>query len=146
MTGLPLVVSTGMSTMEEVDHAIDLILKHGVKPVIMHTNSAYSAPVSELNLSLIPFLKQRYNCIIGYSGHEIDLEPTVVAVAIGVQVIERHITLSHDLWRTDQKASLEVLAMDMLIKRAIGVPVMIGKPEKTVTEGEVAIRNKLRGF
>jgi N-acetylneuraminate synthase len=142
---VPLIVSTGMSTLEEIDHAVDLIMKFGVKPVIMHTNSTYPTPLHELNLALIPFLKQRYGCVVGYSGHEVDLEPTVVAVALGAQVIERHITLSHDLWGTDQQASLEVLAMDMLAKRVRHVPVMIGKAEKRVTEGEIPIRKKLRG-
>ena len=73
----------------------------------MHTNSSYPTPRNELNLNLIPFYKQRYNCVIGYSGHEPDLEPTVIAVSLGAQVIERHITLSHDMWGTDQKASLD---------------------------------------
>ncbi len=77
----------------------------------MHTNSSYPTPVEELNLSLIPFYKERYGCIVGYSGHEYNIEPTVVACSLGATVIERHITVSHDLWGTDQKASLEVTAM-----------------------------------
>jgi N-acetylneuraminate synthase len=144
-SGIPLIISTGMSTLEEIDHAVNLIMKHGEKPVIMHTNSTYPTPLHELNLALIPFLKERYGCVVGYSGHEMDLEPTVVAVSLGAKVIERHITVSHDLWGTDQKASLEVLAMDMLAKRIKLVPVMIGKAEKRVTEGEIPIRKKLRG-
>ena len=141
----PLIISTGMSTLEEIDTAVNLILSHGVKPVIMHTNSTYPTPVQELNLSLIPFLKQRYGCVVGYSGHESDLEPTVVAVALGAQVIERHITISHDLWGTDQKASLEVHAMNMLRRRILDIPKMLGEPIKKVTEGEIPIRKKLRG-
>ena len=142
---VPLVLSTGMSTLEEVDHAVELVIKNGVKPVVMHTNSTYPSAHNELNLALIPFYKQRYGCVIGYSGHEEDLEPTVVAIAMGAQVVERHITLSHDFWGSDHKASLEVLAMDMLSKRARNVQVMIGKSEKRVTEGEIPIRKKLRG-
>ena len=94
---------------------------------------------------MIPFLKERYNCPIGYSGHEEDLEPTVIAVALGATVIERHITLSHDMWGTDQKSSLEVMAMDMLYKRVKDISKIMGKAEKTVTPSEVAIRKKLRG-
>jgi N-acetylneuraminate synthase len=141
---IPLVVSTGMSTLEEVDTSINEILKHGQKPVIMHTNSTYPTPRTELNLSLIPFLKQRYGCIVGYSGHEPDLEPTVVAVALGAKVIERHITMSHDLWGSDHRASLEVVGMDTLGKRVRDVDDMMGKPEKVVTAGEIEVRRKLR--
>lgn len=141
-----LVVSTGMSTFKEIDAAVNLIFKHGKKPVLMHTNSSYPTPHSELNLNLIPELKRRYDCIIGYSGHEHDLEPSVIAVALGAKVIERHITLSHDLWGTDQKSSLEVHAMDILKKRATGVWKMLGSSEKEVTPSEIPIREKLRNM
>ena len=94
---------------------------------------------------MIPFLKERYGCRIGYSGHEEDLEPTVIAVALGATVIERHITLSHNMWGTDQKSSLEVMAMDMLYKRVKDISKIMGSTNKTVTPSEVAIRKKLRG-
>jgi len=141
----PLVVSTGMSRLEEIDDAVNLIMTRGRKPVIMHTNSSYPTPRAELNLSLLPFLKERYRCVIGYSGHENDLEPTVIAVSLGAKVVERHITLSHDMWGTDQKSSLEVLGMDMLQKRCQDIGLMLGTPEKHVTASEVEIRRKLRG-
>ena len=141
----PLIVSTGMSELKEMDAAVNLILSKGPKPVIMHTNSSYPTPRAELNLSLIPFLRDRYDCITGYSGHEYDLEPTVIAVSLGASVIERHITLSHDMWGTDQKSSLEVLGMDMLRKRCQEIDGMLGTPEKHVTPSEVEIRRKLRG-
>jgi N-acetylneuraminate synthase len=144
-SGKQLFVSTGMSQLEEIDKAINLIMAKGPKPVIMHTNSSYPTPRAELNLSLIPFLADRYGCTIGYSGHEPDLEPTVIAVSLGAMVIERHITLSHEMWGTDQKASLEVLGMDMLRKRCQDIKLMMGKPEKCVTPSEVEIRRKLRG-
>ena len=144
-TGRAVVLSTGMSTLKEVDHAVEVILAQGVRPVIMHTVSTYPAPAHELNLSMIPFLIDRYKCTVGYSGHEEDLEPTVIAVALGAMVIERHITISHSMWGTDQKASLEVLAMDMLAKRIRSVKGTLGHPTKIVTEGEIPIRKKLRG-
>lgn len=144
-SGKQLFVSTGMSQLEEIDKSINLIMAKGRKPVIMHTNSSYPTPRAELNLSLIPFLADRYGCTIGYSGHEPDLEPTVIAVSLGAMVIERHITLSHEMWGTDQKASLEVLGMDMLRKRCQDIKLMMGKPEKCVTPSEVEIRRKLRG-
>lgn len=143
-TEYPLIISTGMSTLDEIDTAVNLIIKYGAKPILMHTNSSYPTPISELNLNLIPVLKERYDCIVGYSGHESGLEPTVVAVALGAQVIERHITLSHNLWGTDQKSSLEVHAMDMLKKRANDVWKMLGSSIKEVTPSELPIREKLR--
>jgi N-acetylneuraminate synthase len=143
-TNITLIVSTGMSTFDEVDTAVKLITKYGNKPILMHTNSSYPTPHSELNLNLISVLKNRYNCVVGYSGHEFDLEPTVIAVALGAKIIERHITLSHDLWGTDQKSSLEVHAMDMLKKRANDVWGMLGSSIKEVTPSEIPIREKLR--
>jgi N-acetylneuraminate synthase len=143
-TDIPLIVSTGMSTFDEIDTAVDLITKYGAKPILMHTNSSYPTPISELNLNLIPVLKNRYDCVIGYSGHEFDLEPTVIAVALGAKVIERHITLSHNLWGTDQKSSLEVHAMDLLKKRANDASMMLGSSIKEVTPSEIPIREKLR--
>jgi len=144
-TGVPVVMSTGMSSLEEVDDAVDNLLSKTNDIVLMHTNSSYPTPKEEINLSLIPFLKERYGCTIGYSGHEEDLEPTVVAIALGATVIERHITLSHDMWGTDQKSSLEVLAMDMLRKRASDINLIMGTPKKVVTDSEVSVRKKLRG-
>jgi N-acetylneuraminate synthase len=143
-TGKPMIISTGMSTLEEIDSAVNIILKNGKKPCILHSNSCYPAPVEDLNLSLIPFLKDRYDCVIGYSGHEYNVEPTVVATALGAMVIERHITLGHNLWGTDQKSSLTITGMDRLYNRIKDIDLMIGKPIKTVTKGEMEIRKKLR--
>jgi len=144
-SGKPMIVSTGMSTLREVDDAVENVLKYNDNLVIMHTNSSYPTPKNELNLNLITMLKDRYGCTVGYSGHEEDLEPTVLAIALGAKVIERHITLSHDMWGTDQKASLEVHAMHMLKKRCQDVDTILGNSEKVVTESEIPIRKKLRG-
>tara|TARA_Y100000593_G_scaffold93189_1_gene187154 strand:+ start:3476 stop:4330 length:855 start_codon:yes stop_codon:yes gene_type:complete len=143
-SGTPVVMSTGMSTLKEVDEAVNQIMKHGPAPVVMHTNSSYPTPRAELNLNLIPFYAERYGCVVGYSGHEQDLEPTVLAVALGAMVIERHITLSHDMWGTDQKASLEVHAMHMLRKRCEDIDIILGDANKVVTPSEIPIRKKLR--
>ncbi|MDG6218595.1 MAG: N-acetylneuraminate synthase family protein [Candidatus Thermoplasmatota archaeon] len=144
-TNVTLIISTGMSTIDEIDIAVNLITKYGDKPIIMHTNSSYPTPHSEINLNLIPVLKERYDCTIGYSGHEYGLEPTVIAVALGAKIIERHITLSHDLWGTDQKSSLEVHAMSMLQKRTCDISNMLGSKVKEVTPSELPVREKLRG-
>ena len=144
-TGRPIIMSTGMCELREVDDAVNNVLKYNNNLVLMHTNSSYPTPKDEINLRLIPFLKDRYGCRVGYSGHEEDLEPTVIAVALGATVIERHITLSHDMWGTDQKSSLEVMAMDMLHKRVKDVNKIMGSANKEVTKSEIAIRKKLRG-
>ncbi len=141
----PMIVSTGMSTLKEVDTAVENLLKHSDNFVLMHTNSSYPTPVEELNLNLIPFYINRYKCNVGYSGHEYDLEPTVLAVALGAKVIERHITLSQDMWGTDQKSSLTVHAMNILRKRINNVNLMLGDSKKIVTKSEVSVRKKLRG-
>jgi N-acetylneuraminate synthase len=140
----PIILSTGMSTIEEVDEAVNEVVKYGNKPCILHSNSCYPAPVEDLNLSVIPLFKKRYGCIIGYSGHEYSVEPSVIAVALGAKVIERHVTIDHNLWGTDQKASLTITGMDRLYNRIKDVDVMMGKPEKKVTDGEIEIRKKLR--
>ena len=138
-------MSTGMCELNEVDNAVNNVLKYNNNLVLMHTNSSYPTPKEEINLNLIPFLRERYDCPVGYSGHEEDLEPTVIAVALGATVVERHITLSHDMWGTDQKSSLEVMAMDILHKRVKDVNTILGSATKTVTESEIPIRKKLRG-
>ena len=145
-TKIPLCISTGMSTVKEIDNAVNLTKKYGKAPIVMHCNSSYPTPPEEINLRIINFLKERYSdCIIGYSGHEQGLEPTVLAVSLGAKIIERHITLSHDMWGTDQKSSLEVLAMDMLRKRAKDINKILGTKEKIVTKSEIRMRKKLRG-
>jgi len=146
-TGKRIFLSTGMSTMEEITSAVHTIISNSRQnPVIFHCNSSYPTPKEEINLNVIKTLKQKFTwCDIGYSGHEFDLEPTVLAVALGAKYIERHITLSHELWGTDQKASLEILAMDMLKKRCEDVELILGSEKKEITPSETLIRKKLRG-
>ena len=142
----PLLVSTGMSSLEEVDETVNFLEKYSSgNYILMHTNSAYPTPASELNLRMITTLKKRYNCLVGYSGHEIDLEPSVVAISLGAKVIERHVTLDRDMWGTDQAASLSVTAMAMLQGRMKEILLMLGDGEKTITESEKEVRRKLRG-
>jgi N-acetylneuraminate synthase len=145
-SGKPVFLSTGMSTIEEVDHAVNLLEKHTKgNYVLMHTNSTYPTPLEEVNLSLISLLKDRYDCIVGYSGHEFDLQPSVVAAALGAKVIERHITLDHKMWGSDHFASLEIEGMIKLKRRVNDVKNIMGDGIKKVTDGESKIRKKLRG-
>lgn len=140
----PLVISTGMSTLNEIDAAVKIVRKYGNSFVLMHTNSAYPTPAHELNIKCVQTLRKRYKCVVGYSGHEYDLEPTVFAVALGAMVIERHITLDHKMWGTDQSASVEVVGMDILNKRITDVKQILGDGIKRITKSEISIKKKLR--
>lgn len=141
----PVLVSTGMSTVEEIDAAVNILEKYGKGDyALLHTNSAYPAKDTELNLLRIRTLKERYNCIVGYSGHEYDINPTVIAAALGAKIIERHITVDHEMWGTDQKSSLEVRGMDYLARRVRAIDVYLGNNQIKVTESELPVRDKLR--
>jgi N-acetylneuraminate synthase len=144
--GKPVVMSTGMSTVDEIDDSV-LILEEFIPGnyALMHTNSVYPSPPGEINLRAIKSLKDRYGVVVGYSGHEYGLDPSVLSVSFGADIIERHITLDHTMWGTDQAASLEVHAMDMLRKRIMEACVCLGDGVKRVTESEKPIREKLRG-
>jgi N-acetylneuraminate synthase len=143
----PIILSTGMSTFEEIDVAVNLLEKYAARNyILMYTNSAYPAPHEDLNLLAMNNLKDRYGCIVGYSGHEYDLEPTVIAVALGARIIERHVTLDHNLWGSDQAASLEVHAMNLLYKRIKDINVILGNGVKNLTIKEMDVRKKLRGY
>ena len=145
-TGKPVVLSTGMSTVEEIDEAVTMLNEFAPgNYVLMHTNSTYPTPPDELNLLTLKFLKDRYDCVVGYSGHEYDLEPSVIAVALGARIVERHVTLDHTMWGSDHFASLEVHAMDLLHKRLKQISVILGDGVKRLTENEIQIRKKLRG-
>lgn len=145
-TGKPVILSTGMSTVEEIDTAVSVLDEFAPgNYVLMHTNSTYPTPPEEVNLLTIKYLKERYDCVIGYSGHEYDLEPSVIAVTLGARIIERHVTLAHNMWGSDQFASLEVHAMDLLHKRVKHVGVCLGDGVKRLTDNEIKIRKKLRG-
>lgn len=142
----PVILSTGMSTLEEVDEAVELLERYSNGDyILMHTNSAYPAPVEELELKVIGVLKDRYNCVVGYSGHEYDLGASVIAVSLGARMIERHVTLDHNMWGSDHSASLEVHAMDLLYKRIKNVDAILGDGIKKITEKEMQSRKKLRG-
>lgn len=144
-TKLPIILSTGMSNLKEIDIAVDVLRKNNAYFMLMHTNSNYPAKIEELNLHCIFTLRERYDCVVGYSGHEYGLEPTVFATVLGAMVIERHITLDHTMWGTDQSSSVEPMGMDTLYKRVRNVKKILGDGVKRITESEFLIRKKLRG-
>lgn len=137
-----IILSTGMSTLEQIDHAIEVLGKDDL--ILLHCMSAYPAYNDELNLLTITRLYSRYNLPVGYSGHELGTVTTVAAVAIGACMIERHITLSRDLWGSDQAASLEPEELKELVRDIRFVEAALGDGIKRVYEREVPVMQKLR--
>jgi N-acetylneuraminate synthase len=143
-SGKPVFFSSGMSTLEEIDNAVNILDKYTKDYVLFHTISSYPAKHEELNLMLIETLRDRYDCIIGYSGHEYDIEPSVVAAVLGARVIERHITIDHNLWGSDHAASLEVDGMIKLYNRITDILPTLGDGQKVISRSELEVRSKLR--
>lgn len=143
-SGRPVVISTGMSTPEEVRAAV-AALGDSLR-TICHCNSTYPCPPEDLNLRVIPALRAEYPGLeIGYSGHETGLQTTVAAVALGATYIERHITLDRAMWGTDQAASVEPQGFARLVRDIRVVEQAMGDGIKRVTPGELPVRAKLRG-
>ncbi len=140
--GRPIMLSTGMSTLEQIDHAIEVLGKEDL--IILHTTSTYPALYEELNLRVIPMLKQRYNVPVGYSGHETGLSTTIASVALGACVVERHITLDRAMWGSDQAASVEPQGFMRLVRDIRLVEKAMGDGVKRVIEREVPVMKKLR--
>jgi N-acetylneuraminate synthase len=141
-TGLPVFLSTGMSSLKEIDHAIDVL--GAQRLVLLHCTSVYPSRPEELNLRMIGTLRERYGVPIGYSGHEVGLYTTVAAVALGACVVERHLTLDRTLWGTDQAASVEPGGFARLVKDIRAVEVALGDGVKQVYPSEFPVREKLR--
>ena len=140
--GHPIIMSTGMSTLEQVDHAVDVLGKENL--IVMHTTSTYPAFYEELNLRVIPVLRQRYGIPVGYSGHETGLSTSIASVALGACVVERHITLDRSMWGSDQAASVEPQGFSRLVRDIRLVETALGDGVKRVIEREVPIMKKLR--
>ncbi len=139
----PVIMSTGMSTMEEIEKAVSLMNKNNL--MIAHATSAYPCKNEELNLKMIETLKSKYLDIpIGYSGHEVGLAPTWAAVALGACFVERHITLDRAMWGTDQAASVEIGGMERLISSIRDIELALGNGVKKVYESELCQIKKLR--
>ncbi len=148
-TGRPLMISTGMSTMEEIFAAVDAVGTHDAagRPNLMiaHSTSTYPCQVEELNLRMIHTLKKCYPEVpIGYSGHETGLAPSLAAVAMGATFIERHVTLDRAMWGTDQAASVELVGFERLVRDVKDIQRSMGDGVKRVYDSELAPRQKLR--
>ena len=140
--GRPIIISTGMSSLEQVDHAIDVLGKKDL--IVLHSCSTYPADYHELNLKVIPFFKERYGVPVGYSGHETGLPSSVAAAAIGACVVERHITLERAMWGSDHAASLGTSGIIRLVRDIRLAEMAMGDGIKRVMEREVPIMKKLR--
>jgi N-acetylneuraminate synthase len=141
-TGRPLLLSTGMSTLDEIDQAVEVLGRDRL--VLMHCTSSYPSRTEELNLRTIAVLAQRYGVPVGYSGHEVGLATTVAAVAMGAVVVERHLTLDRAMWGSDQAASIEPHGFERLVKDITAVERALGDGVKRVYDSEVAAMDKLR--
>ena len=147
-TGKKIIISTGMSTPEEIDEAIyELEVHCEYKDIaILHCNSTYPAPLNELNLSCIKTLKEKYKHIaVGYSGHEFRLGTSVSAVYFGAEIIERHVTLDRTMWGSDHMCSLEPQGLFKLVSGIRELEQAHGDGEIKVTDSEKPVRKKLRG-
>ncbi len=143
-TGRPVILSTGMSTMEQIRAAVNLLDMD--KLVITHATSTYPCDPEELNLRVIEKLRAEFPCPIGYSGHEVGLIPSVVAVALGACLVERHITLDRAMWGSDQAASVEPQGFERLVKYIRVTEAALGDGVKRVYPSELSSLKKLRRF
>jgi len=143
-TGRPVILSTGMSTMQEIEQAVDILGLENL--VICHTTSSYPCPPDELNLKMIPTLIEKFPCPIGYSGHEVGLIPSAIAIAMGACLVERHVTLDRAMWGSDQAASIEPHGVRTLVKYIRVTEKALGDGEKQVYESEQSSLKKLRRY
>jgi N-acetylneuraminate synthase len=141
-TGRPCILSTGMSTMDQIQAAVDAFGSQDL--LIAHATSTYPCEPHELNLRMIETLRQQFPCPIGYSGHEVGLIPSVVAVALGAALVERHITLDRAMWGTDQAASVEPGGFERLVKYIRVTEMATGDGVKRVYESEQPSLRRLR--
>jgi N-acetylneuraminate synthase len=139
-------ISTGMSTFNEIDRAVEVFRKADCPFELMHCNSTYPMKNEDANLSMIKTLWDRYQCPVGYSGHETGRIVSFTAAAIGATSIERHITLDRTMYGSDQPASLEVDELCKLVTDIRSLPNIMGNGEKILSDGELAARKKLRGY
>jgi N-acetylneuraminate synthase len=138
------IFSTGMSTYEEIDQAVEWLSSS--ETLMLHCNSTYPAPLKDLNLKCIQTLKERYNCEVGYSGHEFRLGTSVAAVYLGATCIERHITLDRTMWGSDHLSSVEPQGLIKMVRGIRELEEAYGDGIKRVTDGELKPRKKLRGY
>jgi N-acetylneuraminate synthase len=140
----PTFISTGMCTYEEIQKVVDIFKKEKCEFILMHTNSEYPSREEKLNLNMISTLKKKFNCNVGYSGHEPSVSPSLVAATLGAVSIERHITLDRSMYGSDQAASLEYQGLKNLVDTIRKLNSILGNGEKEITDIEHEVAKKLR--
>jgi N-acetylneuraminate synthase len=139
-------ISTGMSSFADIDRAVEIFRKHQCPFTLLHCVSTYPSEDNECNLLAMKEIRDRYKCDVGYSGHEKGILPSVLAVALGATVIERHITLDKKMYGSDQAASIDEPELQLMMQQIRAVPEILGNGIKSVSEKERGIAKKLRYF
>lgn len=142
--GRPVIISSGMVELEELDEAVQILGRKGVDYAILHCVSSYPTAIAEANIRMIDTLKQRYGVITGFSGHETDNLITLAAVARGAKVVERHITLDHSMEGFDHKVALDPVELVHCLKEIRKIEVLLGDGIKGISDKEMATRKKYR--
>ena len=139
-------ISTGMSTFEDIDNAVEIFRNANCPFTLFHCVSTYPCKDDDCNINLIPALKSKYGCHVGYSGHEEGILPSILAVSVGAIALERHITLDRSMYGSDQSASIEKPELERLVKESRKVTNTMGTGQKMFLQHEVPVANKLRYF
>ena len=141
-TGKPIFLATGMSNVDQIQHAVDVLGEDNL--IIYHCTSTYPTELKEINLKVITSLREKYSCPIGFSGHEKGILPTIMSVMLGANAVERHITTDRTMWGSDQAASLEMEGIGRIVRDVHQIPTILGDGIKQVYDSELPIIKKLR--
>jgi sialic acid synthase SpsE len=141
--GKPLIVSTGMSSLQEVDEAVERILRHTDQVILLQCTSAYPSDFADLNLRVMDTYRQRYGLLVGYSGHERGIAVSEAAATLGACVVERHFTRDRTLPGPDHAASLEPIGLAKLVRDIRHIEIALGSPDKRIVPAEVPVRMRL---
>jgi sialic acid synthase SpsE len=141
--GKPVLLSTGMSDMAEVEEAVATVRRHSDQLVLFQCTSTYPCDNDQINLRVIQTYRERFRCVVGYSGHERGLAPSEAAVALGADVIERHFTIDRTMIGPDHAASLEPSGLQRLVRNIRNIEKALGSPDKRIVEAERTVRQRL---
>ena len=137
-------ISTGMCSIDDIGKAVNIFKDNKCEFTLMHSVSIYPCPEEKLNLINIKFLKEKFNCNVGYSGHEVSVSPSIVAATLGAVAIERHITLDRSMYGSDQSASLEEVGLSRLVNSVKKISRVLGNEKSGMVDGEQQVAKKLR--
>jgi len=140
----PTFIATGMSSFDEIDNAVSIFREQNCPFILMHCVSLYPCKDEDCNLSLIKVLAEKYQCPVGYSGHEVGVLPSVTAVALGAIAVERHVTLNRAMYGSDQAASLEEKGLELVVRDSKRLKSVIGDGQKRISEAELERRGRYR--